>query len=66
MTILFSPSLNTEFDTNVTPLDQIPADALKFANIFASKSDADATLEVTPVVEIKAEVLENVTNSKKG
>jgi hypothetical protein len=57
MTILFSPSLNTEFDDNVTPLDQIPLDALKFASIFSSESDADVTLEVTPVVEVQADIL---------
>lgn len=63
MTILFSPSLNTEFDTNITPLDQIPADAFDATKV--AQKNSDMTLEVTPVVEIKAEVLENVTNSKK-
>jgi len=64
MTILFSPSLNAEFDTNVTPLDQIPADA--FGATKVAQDNSAVTLEVIPAVEVKAEVLENVTESKKG
>ena len=62
MSILFSPSLNAEFDDNVTPLDQIPKDALVFANIFSSEIISNESLEIAPV-EIKANVL---SNSKKG
>ena len=64
MTILFSPSLNAEFDTNVTPLDQIPADAFDATKV--AQDNSAVTLEVTPVVEIKADVLTDEPKSKKG
>lgn len=64
MTILFSPSLNTEFDTNVIPLDQIPNDALpNFNTITTSIENAE---EVSLAIEIKADVLANSLKSKKG
>jgi len=64
MTILFSPSLNTEFDTDVTPLDQIPADALGATKV--EQSVAEITEEVTTAVEVKADVLADTSKSKKG
>jgi hypothetical protein len=64
MTILFSPSLNTEFDTDVTPLDQIPADALGATKV--TQSVAEVTEEVPAAVEVKADVLNDSTKSKKG
>ena len=64
MTILFSPSLNTEFDTNVTPLDQIPADAFNATKV--AQNNSDMTLEVIPAVEVKADVLTDEPKSKKG
>jgi len=63
MTILFSPSLNTEFDTDVTPLDQIPADALGATKV--AQSVAEITEEVTTAVEVKADVLADTSKSKK-
>jgi len=64
MTIFYSPSLNAEFDTNVTPLDQIPADALGVTKV--TQSVAEVTEEVTTAVEVKADVLNDSTKSKKG
>jgi hypothetical protein len=64
MTILFSPSLNTEFDTNVTPLDQIPADA--FGATKVAQNNSAVTLEVISAVEVKADVLTDAPKSNKG
>jgi len=64
MTILFSPSLNTEFDTDVTPLDQIPADALNATKV--AKIDTEVAEEVPAAVEVEADVLNDSTKSKKG
>jgi len=64
MTIFYSPSLNAEFDTDVTPLDQIPADALGVTKV--RQSVAEVTEEVTTAVEVKADVLNDLPKSKKG
>ena len=64
MTILFSPSLNTEFDTDVTPLDQIPADALNATKV--AKIDTEVAEEVPAAVEVEADVLNDSPKSKKG
>lgn len=68
MTMYFSKSLNTYFDSNVTPLDQIPADAIvEGSEEFTAQRNADNTIEETPVVEeVKEEVQTNSTKSKKG
>ena len=65
MTILFSPSLNTEFDTNVTPLDQIPTDAFTpQVDIKIKEIQAEIqALETQEAVEVQADIL---TKSKKG
>jgi len=69
MTILFSTSLNAEFDTNVTPLDQIPADAFsatKVAQIATEiAEEVPATVE-SAAVEVEADVLNDSPKSKKG
>jgi len=64
MTILFSPSLNTEFDTDVTPLDQIPADALNATKV--AKIYTEVAEEVPAAVEVEADVLNDSPKSKKG